>query len=166
VSRRTSRLPAILIAGAAGLTVRALYERFRRFEITEESMWPALQTGDYVVTSRSRRPFRRGDIVVFESPDRASFYLAKRVVGLPGEDFTIESGRVLINGTPIDESWTADQTGPDGAWALGPGEAFVLGDARATSSGDSREVGPVPLEHLRMRIVFRYWPLQRFGPVS
>jgi signal peptidase I len=165
VSPKTSRLPAILVAGAAGLTARVLYDRFGRFEISEASMTPTLRPGDYVLTYRSQRPPYRGDIAVFEHPGRPSFYLVKRIVGLPGDRLAIESGRVLIDGTPLDEPWTTDETGPDGEWELGPDEAFVLGDARWMSSGDSREIGLVPLDQLRMQIVFRYWPIGRIGPV-
>ena len=129
-------------------------------------MTPNLQPGDYVVVDRSYRPAYRGDIAVFEHPDRPAFFLVKRVVGLPGENLTIESGRVLIDGTPLSEPWASDDTGPDGSWVLGPDQAFVLGDARRLSSGDSRELGPLPVEHLHLKIVFRYWPPERFGPVA
>jgi signal peptidase I len=147
------------------LTARVLYDRFGRFEISEASMTPALRPGDFVLTDRSPRPLYRGDIAVFEHPSRPSFFLVKRIVGLPGDRLTIDSGRVLIDGTPLDEPWTTDETGPDGVWELGPDEAFVLGDARWMSSGDSREIGPVPLSQLSMQIVFRYWPVGRIGPV-
>ena len=165
MSPKTSRLAAVLVAGAAGLTARVLYDRFGRFEISEASMTPALRPGDYVLTDRSPRPPYRGGIAVFEHPGRPSFYLVKRIVGLPGDRLAIDSGRVLIDGTPLDEPWTTDETGPDGEWELGPDEAFVLGDARWMSSGDSRGIGPVPLDQLRMQIVFRYWPIGRIGPV-
>ncbi|MDR9451543.1 MAG: S26 family signal peptidase, partial [Acidimicrobiia bacterium] len=72
---------------------------------------------------------------------------------------------IHLDGKPLDEPWTADETGPDGMWELNPEEAFVLGDARWMSAGDSREIGPVPLEHINMRVVFRYWPLGRLGRV-
>ena len=165
VSPRFTRLPALFVAGAAGLAARALYDRLGRFEISEASIAPALQSGDYVVTDRSRRPVYRGNIVVFEHPDRPSFYLVKRIIGLPGERLSITSGRVLINDHPLDEPWTTEETGPDAEWKLGPDEALVLGDARSSSTGDSRTIGAVRVEHLTMRIVFRYWPLERFGPI-
>lgn len=166
MSTRASRLPALLVAGAAGVVTGALYVRLGRFEISEMSMTPTLQPGDYVLVDRGRRPVYRGDIVVFEHPDLPTFYMVKRIVGLPGEDLAIESGSVLIDGIPLSEPWTTDTTGPDGAWVLGAEEAFVLGDARELSSGDSREIGAVPVELLRAKIVFRYWPFARIGPVS
>ena len=165
MSRLANRFPTLLVAGAAGLVARAVYDRYGRFEISEASMSPALLPGDYVVTDRSDRPAHRGAIVVFEHPGRSAFYLAKRIVGLPGEVLSIDAGQVRVDGALLDELWTTDQTGPDGEWVIGPEEAFVLGDARWMSSGDSREIGPVPLERLKMQIVFRYWPLERLGPV-
>ncbi len=49
--------------------------------------------------------------------------------------------------------------------ALTPeGDAVLLGDNRAESA-DSRAFGPVPASGLRGRIVWRYWPPARFGPV-
>ena len=128
-------------------------------------MTPSLLPGDYVVTDRTHRPAYRGDIVVFEHPGHPAFFLVKRIIGLPGERFSIDSGRVLVNGLPLDEPWTVEETGPDGTWELGPDEAFVLGDARQRSADDSRQIGPLPVELLTMRIVFRYWPFERFGPV-
>ena len=159
------RLTAILLAGLAGLAGRTVYERLGRFEITEASMSPAMLPGDFVVTDQTDRRLVRGDIVVFEHPQRPSFFLAKRVVGLPGEHLELEGGRVLINGTPLDEPWTIDETGPAGEWDLGPDEAFVLGDARWMSNGDSREIGPVPIGHLTIRVIFRYWPIDRIGVI-
>ena len=128
-------------------------------------MTPALRPGDFVVTDRSPHSTGRGDIVVFEHPNRSSFFLVKRIVGMPGEQLIIESGQVLIDGAPLDEPWTTDETGPDGAWELTPDQAFVLGDARWMSTGDSREIGPVPVELLTMHVFFRYWPFARIGVI-
>lgn len=41
---------------------------------------------------------------------------------------------------------------------------WVLGDNPAASR-DSRDFGPVPLDRLRGRVVWRYWPPGRIGPV-
>ena len=44
-------------------------------------MRPTLNPGDYVVASTGRTP-GRGDIVVFEHPDRSGFEVVKRVVAV------------------------------------------------------------------------------------
>jgi nickel-type superoxide dismutase maturation protease len=41
---------------------------------------------------------------------------------------------------------------------------WLLGD-NAGRSVDSRHFGPVPIDRIRGRIVWRYWPLERFGRV-
>ncbi|TVR00207.1 MAG: signal peptidase I [Spirochaetaceae bacterium] len=48
---------------------------------------------------------------------------------------------------------------------LGDGEYFVMGDHRGVAV-DSRHTGPVAHEQIVSRIVFRYWPLRRFGVPS
>lgn len=45
-----------------------------------------------------------------------------------------------------------------------PGFLHVLGDNPARSR-DSRQFGPVPVDSVRGRVVFRYWPLSEAGPI-
>ncbi len=162
-ARTVRRTGAVAVAAAAGLAVRTAGERFRRFEVAESSMIPALQAGDYVISRRLSRPVERGDIVVFEQ--RPSYFLVKRVVGRPGETVAIHDGEVLIDGYPLEEPWTVEDTAPAGTWELTSGEVFLLGDARELSADDSRHIGPVPVHALTWRVIFRYWPVRRFGPV-
>jgi hypothetical protein len=59
---------------------------FRRFVVAEVSMAPALRPGDGLVALRRRR-IRRGEIRVFEHPDRPGFWLVKRVGHVRGDRF-------------------------------------------------------------------------------
>ena len=43
-------------------------------------------------------------------------------------------------------------------------DLWVLGD-NSDQSVDSRSLGPLPARALAGRVVFRYWPPSRFGPV-
>lgn len=133
----------------------------RRFAIAESSMEPALSDGDYVITVPVRS-VARGQVVVFEHPSRPGFYLVKRVVGLPGEQLTIENGDVFIDGVRFDDPWTTVATSGDGSWTITEGTAFVLGDLR-TMSSDSRTLGPIPIARCR-RVTWRYWP--RPAPIT
>ncbi|MDR0655996.1 MAG: signal peptidase I [Treponema sp.] len=47
--------------------------------------------------------------------------------------------------------------------SLGPDECFVLSDDRSNTN-DSRTWGPIPLNRISGRAIFRYWPLTRLGP--
>jgi signal peptidase I len=149
-------LATVAAAAAGGIVARRAYQHLARFEISEVSMVPTLRPGDRVLTWE-RTP-TRGDIVVFEHPDRPDFWMVKRVIGLPGEHVEIHDGAVFVDGSILDDPWASGHTGPDADWTLGSGEAVVLGDARHLSAGDSRQVGPLPLESLHRVVLARYWP--------
>ena len=94
------------------------------FLIPSESMERTLLVGDFLLfnkqvygpaggLSRWLLPYRaieRGDIVVFHHPDPP--LLIKRVVGLPGDRLRIESGRVFLNGKPLDEPYVSFEPAP------------------------------------------------------
>ena len=44
----------------------------------------------------------RGDVVVFRGPDDRSRFWVKRVIGLPGDRIAIHTGRLWINGKPVE----------------------------------------------------------------
>ena len=52
--------------------------RIRRFVVAEDSMQPTLCPGDGLIGVRTAR-IRRGELRIFEHPDRAGFWLVKRV---------------------------------------------------------------------------------------
>jgi len=135
-----------------------------RFAIAEGSMRPALCPGEYVVAVRTKRPPRRGEIIVYEHP--TGFHVVKRIIGLPGETIEVADGSVWLGGTRLHEPWTSGSTEGALALDLGPGEAYVLGDVRTGSTSDSRQIGPIRIHPAWWRVVGRYWPLGRFGSVS
>ena len=96
--------------------------------------------------------------------------IIKRVIGLPGDTIELRDGTVFLNGVMLDEPYlvSGSTTEPGRAgtvWSLGPDEYFVLGDNRAQSS-DSRYFGPCRASMLLARPLFRYWPLDRTGPLN
>src|SRR5262245_3543282 len=70
-----------------------------------QHMMPTLRDGEQVLAWKVIEEINCGDIVVFWYPDDPSKSYVKRVIGLPGEEVMIENGRVLINGSPLDESY-------------------------------------------------------------
>jgi signal peptidase I len=110
------------------------------------SMEPLLQPGRLLVldrtayrTSDGAGP-HRGDVVVFRHVEPGyDEYLVKRVIGLPGELVRVDTGRVSINGTQLDEPYvraTDDYTYPlgGGSVRVPDGAYFVLGDNRPVSA--------------------------------
>ena len=119
---------------------------------------------------RVRDP-HRGEIVNFHirgtlggpiapDPDGSNF-IAKRVIGIPGDTITWRNGRVHVNAQKTDEIPT-----PEFATArLGRDEYFLMGDNRSYSQ-DSRDFGPIPRRAIFSRVILVWWPLSRFGPTT
>ncbi len=118
---------------------------------------------------------RRGDVVVFSRPPSVSVpekVLIKRVIAIGGDTVTLRNGRVVRNGTPLQEDYVnkacgAHPTRPlDGRkhWIVPDGDVFVMGDNRCDSI-DSRAFGPVPVSSITGRAWLIFWPLGRLGGV-
>lgn len=105
----------------------------------------------------------RGTIVTFVHPEEPGKILVKRVIGLPGEEISIDGhGVVHINGQPLEEPYVVNHD----RRAMRPtripnGSVFMMGDNRPMSA-DSRFFGPVPRANLIGVAVLRYWPLSNF----
>jgi signal peptidase I len=140
------------------------------FRVQGTSMEPLLADGERIVVNKFVYRFRaieRGDVVVFWYPRDPSVSFIKRVVGLPGDTVEIRSGRLVVNGVGVPESYLpasyrdSDNFPPT---EIGKGFFFVLGDHRR-SSNDSRSWGEVPERYIYGRAVFRFWPFSKAGPI-
>ncbi|OGO53293.1 MAG: signal peptidase I [Chloroflexi bacterium RBG_16_68_14] len=184
----------IILALLIFLLVRAVVQNFqvegRSMEPTMETSWyllvnkaiyweinlktlhkfiPFIDPGDDPTRYVFRGP-RRGDIVVFESPNEGPGQperdFIKRIVGLPGETVEVRDCTVFINGRPLDEPYIVDPPRYDYGPATVPaGQFFVLGDNRNNSS-DSHSWGPVPKENIIGQAWLTYWPFSSFGLVN
>ncbi len=144
------------------------------YRVQQNSMEHTLEPNQYVLVDKLSPRFddyKRGDIIVFEPPDSWTTEdgtpFIKRVIGVGGDVVEIKDGRVVINGTPIEEPYIferqpTDATGPASTFQVPRGELFVMGDHRG-SSADSRVFGPIPRERVIGRAWLRYWPFDTFG---
>lgn len=162
---RKSRALGAALIGAVLIGFGMWRGRLRRFEVTEDSMSPALADGDYVIATRLVSSPLRGDVVVFPHPKKPGFLMIKRVIGLPGEVVEIEAGQIAANGHVLAEPWANGAMLGAHQWELDDRTLVVLSDNRTVSTEDSRELGPLPLGDL-WRVGFRYWPFGRIGKVS
>ena len=148
--------------------------------IPSGSMLPTLQLQDRILVEKIRprlvqaqhSHLHRGDVVVFAPPQAlvdagydSKAALIKRVVGLPGDQLVVEQGELIRNGQRVQEPWLSEEMD----YAMNPvtvpeEHLWVMGDNR-NASLDSHLWGPLPETNVIGTAVWRYWPLQRFGPI-
>ncbi len=125
----------------------------RRVMVVNDSMSPTYREGQRLVVSRRayrRRPPARFDIVLLAAPDGEVREDLKRIVGLPGEEMTLDDGVLSVDGAQIEEPYLAmAPEAPSGSfdWQPGEDEYVVLGDNHRRSI-DSRDYGIVGLRQI------------------
>lgn len=180
-------LEALIIAGIfLGFTNTFVV---KTFFIPSASMEETLLIGDHLFVNRfifgaASSPFeesilplrnvRRGDIVIFRSPERPRVDMVKRCVALPGDVVEVKNKNLYINGQQVDDSsytWHRDpRVFPDrssvpeqarlrdhfGPYTVPENHYFCMGDNR-DQSYDSRFWGPVPAHYVKGRAFMIYW---------
>ncbi|WP_288735846.1 signal peptidase I [uncultured Enorma sp.] len=150
------------------------------YRVPTGSMEPTIEVGDQIfaqkLTVNLGMDVQPGDIVVFRNPDGTSEHdvLVKRVIATAGQTVDLVDGVVYVDGVALDEPYAEGESYPLAAQAEGVSVGFpytvpegcvwVMGDNRENSA-DSRYFGAVPEDDLIGVVVFRYWPLNRFGLV-
>ena len=140
-----------------------------RIRVDGSSMEPTFHNNDYVIVNRLAYQWgqiQRGDVVVFPYPLNPEEDYIKRVIGLPGDRVAIYAGGVYVNGQLIAEPYLSAPASEDLAEVIVPdGYVYVLGDNRDASS-DSRTWGPLQIERIIGKAVFRYYPLDSIGIID
>ena len=137
-------------------------------QIHGSSMTPTLREGDIVLSIKGSK-FGQGDLVAFYLGNKI---LVKRCIAGPGQWVDMDAdGNVSVNGEVLDEPYLTEKTlgGCDLTlpYQVPESRYFCMGDHRSTSV-DSRHstVGSVSEEQIVGKIVFRIWPLSRFGKLQ
>lgn len=142
-------------------------------QVQGSSMYPNFVNGEYIMTNKIGYRFsspQRGDVIVFKAPAQKDFI--KRVIGLPGENFKVQNGKVYINDKQLPEKYL-----PGGVYTqegqeyrngveiqIPPDHYIVLGDNRPQSS-DSRDWGMITKQDIIGKAWLIYWPFSKFGLV-
>ena len=148
---------------------------FQPHQVDGRSMEPTFHNGEYILTDkvsyRMHSP-KRGDIIVFHSPQDERIDFIKRIIAVPGDTVMIKNKQVYLNGQPLDEPYTNDGITPQDSFLregrsveVPSGNYIVMGDNRLHSS-DSRHWGFITADEIVGRVFFRYWPLDVFGLVE
>lgn len=178
------------IGFAAVLVYWLLWKGLAPFRVPSDSMIPTLLAGDFIF-ALPQPDYKRGDIVVLHDPLQDGF-LVKRIVGVAGDTIDVNYGYLSINGKYASEPYIHEPM----AYIMEPqqvaeGEVLVLGDNRNESDDASRwlinpETGEaidasriqsdvvdgkrwkrtVPAASIVGKVVFRYLPFDRFGPID
>lgn len=173
---------SLLLAVLLAVVIRTFF--FAPFRIPTGSMRPTLMEGDRILVNKIiygvRVPFttwrlippvkepRRGDLVVFRSPDGQRDFI-KRLVAVGGDEVEIRDLHLWINGRPVTDPPVFQERvyynrGPYGELGkpvvIPRDHYFFLGDNSA-SSRDSRYFGPLPKWHLVGRAFLIVWPPKR-----
>ena len=198
VDRLTRRLPhplrvlvdwIVTIVGAVAIVLLVKAYVVNPYRIPSSSMEPTLHCAqpasgcearfsDRVLANRfvyHLRDPRRGEIVVFDTPDAARVKcgaggtFVKRLVGMPGETVEVRlqrgEGYVYVNGRRLEEPYVRDDRRPTRAFGpvkVPPESYFMMGDNRSQSC-DSREWGAVPRANLIGKVFATYWPPNRIS---
>mgnify|MGYP000612183326 CR=1 FL=1 len=131
------------------------------------SMESTIHVGNRVFGVRFLHNYKRGDIIVFKDPDGSGCYLIKRIIGMPNDRITIETGidgtsQVKVNGSPLYEPYLKEPMFPETFEIEVPENGyFVLGDNR-NDSYDARYWNNkiIPEKKITGIALVKYWPPQ------
>jgi signal peptidase I len=106
---------------------------------------------------------QRGDIIILNPRQRDQRDLVKRIVGVPGDVFSIKNGTVYINGRPLIEPYIKEPwSGSLDPVQIPAHEFFVMGDNR-NNSLDSRIFGLVEEDDIIGKAMASWWPTDKWG---
>ncbi len=137
-------------------------------QVYGSSMTPNLKEGDMLVSIKNV-DFEQGDMVAFYFGNKL---LVKRFIAGPSQWVNIdEEGNVYVDDKLIEEDYVKNKelgdTNIELPYQVPDNKYFVLGDNRKISI-DSRNtvLGCPSQEQIVGKIIFRVWPLERFGAVE
>lgn len=158
-----STIYTLIVVAAVAVLVATIWMPV--LQIYGTSMTPTLDEKEIVISLKGAE-FQQGDLIAFYLGNKI---LVKRCIAGPGQWVDIdEEGNVSIDGESLEEPYLTEKALGDCnielPYQVPENRYFCMGDHRSTSL-DSRNttVGCVAEEQIVGKIVFRIWPLQRFG---
>ena len=142
-------------------------------------MEPYFHSGEKILVDRvaGKSKLKRGEIVVFYPPGNNNTHYVKRIVGIPGDVFKIIDCKVVISrdGSQyvLNEDYLPSELCTKAGGFLREGRSVrlqdnqyvLLGDNRDYSL-DSRNLGPIDVDSIVGRVVFRLWPINKIGFIN
>ena len=148
------------------------------YGIPTGSMEPTIEVNDRVFAEKISYRFSTptpGDIVTFNDTVVDGRILIKRCIAVGGQTVDLVDGKVVVDGVVLDEPYTHGKPSLplnqmpglnlEYPYRIPEGMIWVMGDNR-TNSLDSRYFGPISEDELIGKALFRFLPLNRFGPID
>tara|TARA_B100000945_G_scaffold226013_1_gene182861 strand:- start:499 stop:1083 length:585 start_codon:yes stop_codon:yes gene_type:complete len=148
--------------------------------IPSGSMLPTLQIQDKIlvekltpkIISKKNLSKLKNEIIVFNVPEKlinagyeADTALIKRVIGTPGDKVEVKEGNLYLNDVEQDKYiYDKNINYSIGPYVIPELSLWVMGDNR-NNSMDSHIWGFLPYEKVIGKAIFRYWPLNKIGPI-
>lgn len=177
---------AFIVAFVLALLINVFI--FELYTVSGESMVPTFQEGNKVFAVKLHYLFKSEpnyhDVVIIDSRvdrlrtlkdefldnalvskllsnENKSMWI-KRVLGKAGDTIEIKDGKLYRNNKLLDEPYINETMLQDfPKYTVPNGYVFVMGDNRNWSK-DSREIGAVPLQNVRGKVIVRFWPINEF----
>ena len=139
---------------------------------------PMVQTHDITLSdiiSYRWRNYQRGDVIEFWIDEELAqqgfdpdLQYIMRIVGLPGETFEIKQGQGYINGQLLSADYLDNLPieNYDQVRMEIPADVYLIMGKSATQEEESLVASFVYKEQIVSRIIFRLWPLERWGRVQ
>ncbi|MFA1821915.1 signal peptidase I [Virgibacillus oceani] len=127
--------------------------------VSGDSMNPTLDDRDILLTSSLFYEVERYDVIIYQ--DQNGLDVIKRVIGMPHETVEIREGTIFVEGTPLEEDYTAGKPSDIPEVTVSEGSYFVIGDNRQPgASFDSRDSdhGPITENQIKGESVFSIFP--------
>jgi signal peptidase I len=146
---------ALAVLIPAQFAAPIMHRFYKPFYAPSESMAPTIGKGDkFIADMRWRGPFRRGEIILFNSPNGMR---VSRIAAIPGDRIAMRSGVPVVNGSPTVQSHDGETSfvGDDGEQPAAmfserlPGETSIhrVLDTGAYEVDEMQEIA-VPTDHL------------------
>ena len=165
--RSTIRSTVSILITVAALAILVANFLVPAFQIYGNSMTPTLSEGEIVLALKGD-DYEIGQLIAFYYNNKI---LVKRVIAGPGDWVDIdEEGNTYVNNQLLDEPYVSEKSLGDYnielPYQVPENRIFVMGDHRSVSV-DSRNssIGCISQEQIAGKLVFRVWPLPKFGGV-
>jgi len=166
--RKTLRgtIAVLLVVAAVSVLVATLWMPV--LQIYGKSMNPTLENGQIVVSVKTN-DLKTGEVVAFWQGNKL---LVKRVIAGPGQWVDISAdGTVSVDGEELMEDYLDEKSlghcDIELPHQVEESHWFLMGDNREASVDSRTEtIGDISKDQIEGKIVFRIWPINKFGSIQ